>query len=1363
MTVTVKLSKPGILPEGVELSVKTLDKDTEGYNYEAYIDALNEKADEIAGATGEDEATEYNDDNTVLFDIAFMLDGIEYEPKDGTVKVSIYFNNKQISDGLGTENADEMKVVHLQVSEEIMQDLNTTSEATQITASDIAVEVLSEGTVNLGTSTDLVMFETDSFSVYGVIKPSSDGTTWTGSNYYSAKEIVGWLGNSTYFGVVADTYDGGSNHSEANIAVREIDNIQNFTIGISTKVYTELDEYTITVIKEVTSGLRVGTFNFALYSDAEGKNKIAGTDFSITTDSTGKGKHVGDYGYLLKSGNYPRLYVFELNEDGEAVKEGGLVGSYIVSYDGNAVNAPSDTIGFFADNYVETVGLSSKYSAEYVLEKVDGATIYYPTGWDSYMGVTYYQNQVYGTKPDGTVGWTNYLRTDYEGRMPVNVSDMLSDARTASEKLVYATNSSDVEVVNIVATKENGNLQTDLSTKYFKDSKDPYNYAVNTGFKLSEEKLLVINVDLTGATNYTLQKFTYNGQGTGDWSEAANHVVINLVEKDSSGQYVPYTGKITANIMSGTLIAPDATVTTTSSYSGTIIANKVYKQCEIHKMDVRRYLDDAHTLTVSNKGTNTYPFEITAYKYVDDQTPDQSEVFSFTLGFYDKSTKSWKIIENDLKNDGDTIKYIIEDPSAEPFAMEYGNGSDSEYFFLLTENDTSSDYIKDKTAILVKVKYYPKKDSSGNTIKDISEINYYRVPEDGVNSVIYSNNFGYNSDDYRIKAEKEATKGKLYSKVAFFNTNTKSTMLRIHKLVVNDFGSDFVRDGKGTWSGLLSNVKFRITNNSTGNYIVFTGFTGTAGTKGTATEYDKKSHKETGKTYVVTYNQSAQWTIEGLPAGTYTVDEVADGLTFTYDPADNYSVLIDNEYHLTRVTQYDVTVDDEETGKTSYGTGGENYRKVFAVDLNGKTEAIPTDVSVGGGAIRTVQVCNYYSIPIGPIQVTKNFSGGKWPDGVSFTFDIEKAGFTAYDSAGNELKLSADTQPMPDTTEVSVSASDAKYDEKTGLYTAIADFGHIPFRYEGTYYYKITENATNAVEGIKYDSTTYYLKVVVSKKYTQFTKKYNYDKMTHPEKYTADTTLLEDFWYLGADVTYATDQNFSNIVAQCELYLGIDPNTGLEFVNDFGTKWTVGGLESVAFNNSLVGNLTVSKEWLDAGGQDDKANHTSLTLYIWQSTDGKKWTVYQGTTIQLSASNNWTQTVTGLPLTDCDGNAYMYTVKEPDEYLSTYHVTYSFNGQEIDGNSQKKVEVKGVPEGKGKDLKAKQVSTGYVMSKTDSNNSFGTVTITNRKINTNALPSTGGTGNMPYAATGSVMVILALLGYIFIKKQDSKERKNEGI
>ncbi len=1366
VTVTVKLSRPGILPEGVALSVKTVDKSTEGYNYEAYIDALNESAEDIAKASGDDKQTTYDENNVVLFDIAFMLDEIEYEPKDGTVSVSISFNNNQISDGLGTTDSEEVALVHLPVSEEVMKEIDATSEATEISASDISVEVLADSSVELGENKDVVSFETGSFSMYGAIK-YSNSETWAGNQKYTAKEIISWLGDSTFFGVVAKTYDGGNNHSEANIAVENITNVQNYTIGISTKVLTTIDDFKITVEKVVEGSPKVGTFKFALFSDVKGKNKIRGGEFSITTNGNGKGSAVFDLSDLQKANGttYPRVYVYELDDEGNAVMDGGVVGAYTVNYGGDSIEAPADAVGFFSDNYVINM---NGYDPVNVLEKVDGATIYYVTGWTSYIGITYYQNQVYGRKPDGSMGWTNYVRTDYNQRLPIDIDAMRSQADVASQKLAYATSSGNVEVVNIVATKKNGDLQTDLSTKYFKNSKDPNNYAVNTGFKLSDDKLLVINVDMTGTKNYNLQKFTYNGQGTGDWSDAANHIVINLVQKNSNGDYVPYTGSVQANIMSGTLIAPYATVTTTGSYSGTIVADKVIKSCEIHKMDMRRYLDSSASITVTNTGCEEIvPFDIKAYKYVNDVEPDGNEVFDFTLRFLEPDSNKWKVITDQLHNDGDSIKYDVTNP-LEELGMRYDKGNS--YYFLLTENNTTGYYTKDETGILVKVKYYPKRDLLGNVTKTIEEINYYRVPAEGVASMIASGTLDgtYNSDNYRIKADYEKSKGKLYGKVAFFNTNAKATMLRIHKMVVNDLGSKAVRDA-ADGTALLRTVIFRITNNSTGNYIILEGFVREKNEVKTNTiyEYDAKTHQRTGKQYTATYNQSAQWTIEGLPSGLYTVEEVADGKTFTYDYATNTSSVKDGEA-ICRVTKYDVTIDDEEAGLTKYGAGGENYRKVFSSDFISKRDDPPTNVKVGG-AVQTVQVCNYYSSPVGPIQVTKYFTGGTWTNDMAFEFTIAAENCQVHDSEGREITLAQDKIPLPvNGNTVVVTGANATFDSNTGAYTATVDFGSIPFRYEGTYYYTITEK-NSEVEGVRYDTRTYYVKAVVSKKHTTFTARHNIRALTHPVaehnyggKYDVggQTVVTDDFFYLGANITYATDPEYQNAVCECELYIKENPDTSKPEELEFHINFNKGSIADVGFYNSMVGKLSVRKVWLDADGQPDADDHTSLTLQIWQRIVDKagirsEWRIYEGRSIQLSNQNGWQETVDDIPLQDEHGYDYEYCVKEPDEYLYTHQVTYSY-GQStrgmnaIDGNAQGMIKVN------NKDVR----DTGYAMTHQQGGVDFGIVTITNKTTFDNALPSTGGSGTAPITAAGVGLMIIPVIGaLIHGKKRKSLEKR----
>ena len=85
LKISAKLQIPGAIPDDAELVVAQITNDTDGYNYEAYMDALNDNADSIADDAGLDEANTYTDSNTLMYDIAFMYEGEEVQPAEGAV------------------------------------------------------------------------------------------------------------------------------------------------------------------------------------------------------------------------------------------------------------------------------------------------------------------------------------------------------------------------------------------------------------------------------------------------------------------------------------------------------------------------------------------------------------------------------------------------------------------------------------------------------------------------------------------------------------------------------------------------------------------------------------------------------------------------------------------------------------------------------------------------------------------------------------------------------------------------------------------------------------------------------------------------------------------------------------------------------------------------------------------------------------------------------------------------------------------------------------------------------------------------------------------------------------------------------
>ena len=1337
--VTVKLSDPAVLPDGAELKVNTLDENTYGYNYDAYIAALNANAEAIAKANGTEEAVEYDSKNVALFDICFMYEDKEFQLEEGTASVSIVFTDNKISDELGASDSEEVTVVHMPVAQEILQEVDSTREATDISAGDITVEVLTQSIVDLDGNADEISFETTSFSVYGAVMGTGDHT-WEGSKSYSAQDIVKMFGDATYFGVVANSYDGNNNHSEANIAVKTISNIQQFSVGNSTTVYSHLTDYNVTVNKVVYGATKVGTFNFALFSDIGGTNKISGSEFSISTGSDGTGSYSMDVVDYIKS--YASLYVYELDGNGNAILNGTTSGSYTVTYEGDAIEGNSDIVSYFSDNYIENIGKYLITGDTGILQKVEGATIYYKTSDSTYVGVQY-------------VSGGEVVRT-YEGAFPVSVDSMRGTAEEASSRLAYATSTDNVEVVNIIGSApteySEGNLKTDLSKYYFKNANDINNYAVNTGFFIGDDTLLVINVDLTGIDSYTYNKITVNRKGTGDWNDIANQIVVNFVEKDDNGDYVPYTGTINADTASGLLVAPDANVNLYSSYAGTVIADDVNKVCEIHKITVRRFLSENGTATVTNVIDGAVA-SVQLYKYLNNENPGDLQ-FTFTVralkhktGGLNNTEYYLETLTNELTNIGSEINYTFDYDS---YYITYDSDGKSNPRVWLVINENDIDATKYTQSITKDYDYIIARIALNEDLKSVKNVYYFNYDSENQSDLISGIESGI-SDTVKNAVVSYITKaadGNAISdltKVAFYNEG--SGLLRIHKMVVNDYASDVIRNNP---KAILQNVWFRITNNSSGVYLAFQGFVGSSGTEQTWTD-------TAGKEHVITYNDATQWTIQGLDAGTYTVEEVGDGYTFGYDKATNKSYFIDSREltgsDVSRITKYAVTVDDDEDGY-HYGTGGNNWRKLFSHDVSAVKELeddAPDYVTVGGKT-ETVQIANYYSLPVGPIQFTKNFSGAEWTSEMAFTFEIAAVGFRAYTSE-NELITDIE-QPMPqklNSTEVqdtvTITGADATYDETTGTYTATAQFSSIPFRYKGTYVYKITETNTG-VDGIKYDSKVYYVRVDVKNMYTTFVKRYSYGNNPHTiyvQNGNTNTVEInnEDFYYLGAEITYATDAGFKDVVAFCTLSLpeGEDPQTVDFSKNVFQIDWddTIGDVADVAFNNVKTGDLKVKKVWKDqAGTVVSKDQDSSLPLSIWQKTENAQtWTLYGA--VVLSNDNNWEATVP-VPVTDTNGNRYVYTIKEPDKYLNTYVVTYTYNENDYAGNEQQIITM-------GEESVR---DTGYVM--TNGNGGFGEVVITNQALSTNELPSTGGMGTTQYAALGALLIAIAFAGMMLLKK-----------
>ena len=152
--------------------------------------------------------------------------------------------------------------------------------------------------------------------------------------------------------------------------------------------------------------------------------------------------------------------------------------------------------------------------------------------------------------------------------------------------------------------------------------------------------------------------------------------------------------------------------------------------------------------------------------------------------------------------------------------------------------------------------------------------------------------------------------------------------------------------------------------------------------------------------------------------------------------------------------------------------------------------------------------------------------------------------------------------------------------------------------------------------------------------------------------------------------------------------------------------------------------LTIQKFWVNKNGQNmNPTDETSVTVKLYKykadGTNGSRKNGIYVTAIELTSANNWTATYKNLE----DG--YLYYIEEASTG-SKYEVIYS------DSNTT------GVENG-------------------------GLLTLTNKeKDNTGyELPSTGGTGTLPYTAVGGTMMLSALAYSIIHRKRRREGRADD--
>ena len=764
--VTAKLSNPESLPEGVELMATLIDRNTEGYNYKAYLDVLDENSKEIADALGQEEVVEHNEYNTLLMDMAFMLDGVEYEPAEGTVSVSIEFTNSSISDELNASSEDCVAVIHLPLDEKVMESVDSTKDATEITSDDINLEVLTESEIGFGEDGDNISFVTDSFSVVAVSTSLEGGDkTWYGQGLddNTVAGIISALGNNIYFGVVGNYFTSKAEHFESNLAVTELGEINNETLFDYDNKYINTEIFKNYKIKLTKKSTKPGTFYFGIYGRDLNSDKLIKTvSIDVSSDD-----------YDSKSEYYTDSIVLS------DITQGGNGKIFIYELDGPNGSVVTDSYEDFTVTYSSDFGDGN--------DAIDALLSSYITKWnrsDEVLNEYLHQNStVYYTRSESDTSYNKLTKNTpvetIEGPLPVKASNLLEQAKAVSQNLPYAKSENGVSVINMQIAEPDymdafyESYGSKLSGDYkWGDRNDVFNPEKGIRF---DGDLLIMNLDLTAYDEYTIGQYYVNGvDSSADFHEIDSHIIINPV-KYVDGRFVPYDGKLIIKNTLGTILAPCAEIHE-EEINGALIGDRIYHDSgEIHKNTLIRGKEVQGEVTVTNTGEEEEKdFDLELHKYLYNKDPGNNR-FDFWVRMYDVSAggQNWSEAKGTaeevdaahiISNTGPDITYRV-DPKV--WNMKYGNT----YIFRFYESpykydrnkdskDNDSDYAditRDSAVILAKVEYI--------SPDDIRKT-YYRITDKDACTILRTTWEGKKAPDYCID-KYLVTDSKA---VAFYNT-----------------------------------------------------------------------------------------------------------------------------------------------------------------------------------------------------------------------------------------------------------------------------------------------------------------------------------------------------------------------------------------------------------------------------------------------------------------------------------------------------------------------------------------------------------------------------------------------------------------
>ena len=379
--------------------------------------------------------------------------------------------------------------------------------------------------------------------------------TQMGNNSISYADIKDGLKDASQFMVVANYFEQ-SMHFEGNFAVDKFKGNGNPVGAQGTEKKINL---TINIEKSVNPAA-AKTFNFRIV-DAN-KNKVA--DVTITTDANG----VGSTSYTIKDAK-SAYEVYELDEKGNILEDGGKIGDYTVSYD-----------------YSEGLKGLMNYDTTSFAKVIEGVTSLTANSSNNLFVTT---SEV--TADKGAVKKVTAAEFD----SLINITNILTTVSGLSKKLAKAKSTDSAQVVYLTPSDLK---QYRLNLPAVRDNQAlVINVMIPSGMNeldVATEVLYVGNeiVDVAGKKESELDQ---NSKG----QQIAKRTIWNFVNEDGT----PYKGyvKDTGKKMGGFALVPEGSYMNNNGMCS-IYAKNVYQGgAEIHKNSFPGDQEKSGTVKISNR------------------------------------------------------------------------------------------------------------------------------------------------------------------------------------------------------------------------------------------------------------------------------------------------------------------------------------------------------------------------------------------------------------------------------------------------------------------------------------------------------------------------------------------------------------------------------------------------------------------------------------------------------------------------------------------------------------------------------------------------------------------------------------------